>query len=74
MGVTTTREDGMANLEREVTMDMAGMTRSPDHPLAGAGVNLEGLDPDERFSLILGRLDSHRNAILRLARAIEKLA
>jgi hypothetical protein len=65
--------DGMGKLEDEVTRDMAGMTKATASPLAGAGVNLEGLDEDERFSLILGRLDSHRNAILRLARRLDQL-
>lgn len=60
----------MGKLEKEVERDMAGMTKRP--LTTGGTVNLDNLDEDERFRLILARLDGIGNAVRRLARHLDQ--
>lgn len=72
MTTTPTREANMGKLEREVERDMAGMTKT--RPVTSGGtVDLDALDEDERFRMILARLEGVRAAVLRLAKRLDQL-
>jgi hypothetical protein len=61
-------------LEEDVRRDMAGMTKPLVRPSTGGTANLDDLDEEERFRLILARLAGIENAVFRLAQKLDELS
>jgi ribosome assembly protein YihI (activator of Der GTPase) len=62
----------MGKLEDEVRRDIEGTTPKLAKVSIAGSVNLEGLDDDERFRMLLSRLENTQSAVIRLAQHIDK--